>query len=155
MPEIVQQYVLTRDLTRLKPVYNTLLTAYQDDVQKYSSSSLRAPILQHCIQNLFLEAGRRIKFQGFDQSNYGSREIGEALRTLEKAMLCHWVYPLTQTTLPPVPDYRKHPYLQVLDRGLLNYFCGLQLSLIGTKDLGEAYQGKVIQHLVGHNYWLK
>jgi predicted AAA+ superfamily ATPase len=155
MPEIVQQYVLTRDLTRLKPIYNTLLTAYQDDVQKYSSSSLRTPILQHCIQNLFLEAGRRVKFQGFGQSNYGSRKIGEALRTLEKAMLCHLVYPLTQTALPPVPDYRKHPYLQVLDTGLLNYFCGLQLSLIGTKDLGEVYQGKIIQHLVGQQLLAK
>lgn len=87
--------------------------------------------------------------QGFGQSNYGSREIGETMRTLEKAMLCHLVYPVTRTTLPPLPDLKKQPYLQALDTGLLNYFCGLQQSLIGTRDLGEAYQGRVIQHWVG------
>lgn len=149
MPEIVQQYALYRDLTRLKPVYNTLLTAYQDDVQKYANSNLRIQILEHCIRNLFIEAGQRITFQGFGQSNYNSRDIGEAMRMLEKAMLCHLVYPVTQTTLPPMPDHKRQPWLQVLDTGLMNYFCGLQESLIGTKDLGEAYQGKVIQHWVG------
>lgn len=149
MPEIVQQYALYRDLTRLKPVYNTLLTAYQDDVQKYANGTLRTQTLEHCIRSLFLEAGKRITFQGFGQSNYNSREIGEALRTLEKAMLCHLVYPVTQTTLPPIPDHKRQPWLQVLDTGLMNYFCGLQESLIGTKDLGEAYQGKVIQHWIG------
>lgn len=149
MPEIVQQYAADRDLTRLKPVYNTLLTAYQDDVQKYASGSLRTQTLEHGIRNIFLEAGKRIKFQGFGQSNYGSREMGEALRTLEKAMLCHLVYPVTQTSLPPLPDLKKQPYLQALDTGLLNYFSGLQQSLIGTRDLGEAYQGRVIQHWVG------
>ncbi|MEQ1745064.1 MAG: AAA family ATPase [Saprospiraceae bacterium] len=149
MPEIVQEYAINKDLTRLKPIYNTLLTAYQDDVQKYASGEARSQILQHCIRNLFLEAGGRIKFQGFGHSNYGSRETGEALRTLEKAMLCHLVFPATQTTLPPLPDLKRQPYLQVLDTGLMNFFCGLQQSLIGTKNLGEAFQGKVIHHWVG------
>jgi predicted AAA+ superfamily ATPase len=149
MPEIVQEYAQKRELTSLKPIYNTLLTAYQDDTQKYATGSGRAQILQFCIQRLFLEAGRRIKFQGFGQSNYGSREIGEALRTIEKAMLCHLVFPATQTTLPPLPDHKRQPYLQVLDTGLMNFFCGLQSDLIGTKDLGEAFQGRVAHHLVG------
>jgi hypothetical protein len=149
MPEIVQEYVEKRELTSLKPIYNTLLTAYQDDVQKYAAGPGRAQILQFSIQNLFLEAGGRIKFHGFGQSNYGSREIGEALRTLEKAMLCHLVFPATQTTLPPLPDHKRQPYLQVLDTGLMNFFCGLQADLIGTKDLGDAFQGRVVQHLLG------
>lgn len=149
MPEIVQEYANTRDFTQLRPIYNTLLTAYQDDVQKYASGKTRTQIIQHCIQNIFFEAGKRIKFQGFGQSNYGSTEIGEALRMLQKAMICHLVYPITHTELPPLPDLRKQPYLQILDTGLMNYFCGLQESLIGTKDLSDIYRGRVIQHWVG------
>ena len=149
MPEIVQQYVSSRDLVRLKPIYTTLLTAYQDDVQKYASGALRVEVLQHCIRHLFLEAGSRIKFQGFGHANYGSREIAEALRTLEKAMLLHLVYPTTEAQLPGVSDHRKSPYLQVLDTGLLNFFSGLQERLIGMKDLHEAYRGRIIQHWVG------
>lgn len=149
MPEVVQQYAIHRDLTRLKPLYTTLLTAYQDDVQKYASSESKAQVLQHCIQNVFLEAAKRITFEGFGHSNYGSRESGEALRTLEKAMLINMVYPTTETLLPGAPDKRKKPYLQVLDTGLMNFFTGLQESLIGTKDLHEAYRGRIIHHWVG------
>jgi len=149
MPEVVQQFALHRDLVSLKPIYVTLLTAYQDDVQKYAAGTLRLEALQHCIQHAFLEAGGRIKFQGFGHSNYGSREMGEALRTLEKTMLLHLVYPTTETQLPGLPDHRKSPYLQALDTGLLNFFSGFQENLIGTKDLHEAYRGRVIHHLVG------
>jgi predicted AAA+ superfamily ATPase len=149
MPEVVQRYAEEQDLVQLKPIYNTLLTAYQDDVQKYAANQLRVDILRHCIQHVFLQAGSRIKFQGFGHSNYSSREIGEALRTLEKAMLLHLVYPTTETELPGLPNHRKSPYLQALDTGLLNFYSGLQESLIGIKDLHEAYRGRIIQHWVG------
>ncbi len=149
MPEIVQIYAMFRDLTKLKPVYNTLLTSYQDDVQKYASAGARAEVLLHCIRNIFFEAGGRIKFQGFGHSNYGSREIGEALRLLEQTMLLHLVYPTVETQLPGKPDLRKQPYLQAIDTGLVNYFSGLQESIIGTKNLHESYRGKIIQHLTG------
>lgn len=149
MPEIVQQFALHRDLVGLKPIYVTLLTAYQDDVQKYSQGEMRVQVLQHCIRHAFLEAGSRIKFQGFGSSNYGSKEIGEALRTLEKAMLLHLVYPSTETRIPGLPNYRKSPYLQGLDTGLVNFFSGFQEKLIGFRDLHEAYRGRVIHHWVG------
>lgn len=149
MPEVVQRYVEERDLVQLKPIYNTLLTAYQDDVQKYAGSQQRVDVLRHCIQHVFLQSGSRIKFQGFGHSNYSSREVGDALRTLEKAMLLHLVYPTTETKLPGLPNHRKSPYLQALDTGLLNFFSGLQESLIGIKDLHEAYRGRIIQHWVG------
>jgi predicted AAA+ superfamily ATPase len=149
MPEIVQQYALHRDLVRLKPIYVTLLTAYLDDVQKYAEGEVRIQALQHCIRHTFLEAGSRIKFQGFGASHYGSKEAGEALRILEKAMLLHLVYPTTETRIPGLPNYRKSPYLQALDTGLVNFFSGFQENLIGFSDLHDAYRGRVIHHWVG------
>jgi hypothetical protein len=65
-------------------------------------------------------------FQGFGQSNYKSREMGEALRTLQRAMLLYLVYPSTVTEPPITVDQKKSPRLQFLDTGLLNYFVGLQ-----------------------------
>jgi uncharacterized protein len=149
MPEVVAEYSRHRDLSRTVPVFSTLLTAYQDDVQKYATTSVRAQHLEFAIDTVFIEAGHRIKFHGFGNSGYASREMGEALRTLEKAMLCHLIYPLTNTGLPALPDIKKQPYLQVLDTGLMNYRCGLQTELIGTKDLNSVYQGRIIRHLVG------
>jgi len=51
MPEIVQQYAANRDLVSLKPIYNTLLIAYQDDVQKYASGKVRVEIMEPLVKN--------------------------------------------------------------------------------------------------------
>jgi predicted AAA+ superfamily ATPase len=78
--------------------------------------------------------------------------MGEALRTLEKAMLLQLVFPTTQTEHPYLPDIKKSPRLQVLDTGMLNYFSGLQKPLFGTKDLNELYRGKIAEHIVGQEF---
>ncbi|MCX6205762.1 MAG: DUF4143 domain-containing protein, partial [Bacteroidetes bacterium] len=72
-----------------------------------------------------------------------------SLRTLEKALLLHLIYPSTTATLPIVPDIKKSPRLQILDSGLLNYFVGIQKEILGTSDLNSIYQGTLIEHLVG------
>lgn len=149
MPAIVQQYADHRDLTSLKSLYENLISGYLDDVEKYAGSQSHAQHIRHAIRASYAEAGKRIKFQGFGKSVYGSREMGEALRTLEKAMLLHLVYPNTSAVLPLLPDTRKSPRLQVLDTGLLNYSLGIQKEIIGTPDLQDVYGGTMIEHLVG------
>ena len=149
MPEVVQHYAGSRDLATLAPVYESLIAAYLDDVEKYATHPSQIQYIRHAIRSVFTEAGHRIKFQGFGQSNYGSREMGEALRTLEKALLIHLVFPQTKATLPLLPDYRKSPRLQVLDTGIMNYSLGIQKEIIKTVDLDQVYQGTLIEHLVG------
>jgi len=149
MPEIVQHYATHRDITALAPIYESLITGYLDDVEKYAASNSQVQTIRHVIRASFAEAGKRIKFQGFGRSNYGSREMGEALRTLEKALLLHLIYPNTGTTLPLLPDTRKSPRLQVLDTGMLNYFLGIQKEIIGTADLNSVYGGNMVEHLIG------
>jgi predicted AAA+ superfamily ATPase len=149
MPEIVQHYATNKDLTALAPIYDSLISGYLDDVEKYAVSNAQVQHIRHCIQSSFAQAGKRIKFEGFGNSSYKSREMGESLRTLEKALLLQLIYPCTTATLPLVPDLKKSPRLQVLDTGLLNYFVGLQKDIIGTEDLNSIYQGTLIEHLVG------
>ena len=149
MPEIVARYALTGDLTGLGVVYDSFLASFYDDAEKYARNETQTHIIRHCIRSSFFEAGTRIKFHGFGASQYGSREIGEALRTLEKALLVTLVYPTTQTSAPFAPDIKKSPRLHVLDTGLLNFVCGLQGSLIGAEDLNAQYGGKIAEHIVG------
>ncbi len=149
MPEVVNNYVLNKDITTLKPIYDSLLATYLEDVEKYAKSGSQVNILRHVINASFLEAGKRIKYQGFGKSDYRSREVGEALRMLEKAMLIHLIFPLTNVELPLMQDMRKSPRLQVLDTGLLNYTVGIQKEIIGTKDLNDVYKGIMLEHLVG------
>ena len=149
MPEIVQHYATHKDLVTLGPIYDSLISGYMDDVEKYAKSNAQTLHLRHCIQNSFAQAGKRIKFEGFGNSAYKSREMGESLRTLEKALLIQLVYPSTTATLPMIPDIKKSPRLQILDSGLLNYFVGIQKEIIGTDDLNRIYQGTLIEHLIG------
>ena len=149
MPEIVQHYATHKDLVALGPVYDSLISGYMEDVEKYAKSNAQILHIRHCIQNSFAQAGKRIKFEGFGNSAYKSREMGESLRTLEKALLMQLVYPCTSASLPMVPDIKKSPRLQILDTGLLNYFVGIQKEIIGTYDLNSIYQGTLIEHLIG------
>ena len=149
MPEIVKTYAETRDLSSLAAIYDGLLTTYSDDVEKYARNEQQVQIIRHVIRSGFSEAGKRIKFQGFGNSSYGSRDVGEALRTLEKTMLFALVYPVTGSRLPLAPNYKKAPRLQALDTGLMNFALGLQKEIIGTDDLSKIYRGTLIEHLCG------
>lgn len=149
MPEVVKQYVEHRDLTSLKSVYESLLLSYIDDVEKYARNATQTQLMRHAIRSCFSEAGSRIKFHGFGASSYASREMGESLRTLEKARLIYLIYPTTQAALPYLPDVKKSPRLQLLDTGLVNYFAGVQKEVFSSNDLTDVYQGKIIEHIVG------
>jgi uncharacterized protein len=149
MPEIVSNYAKNRDLVALSPIYEGLIVSYLEDVEKYATGNSQVLHLRHVIKTAFVLAGKRIKFEGFGNSVYKSREMGECLRILEKAMLLYLLYPSTNAVLPILPDIKKSPRLQILDTGLMNYFAGIQSAILGTKDLSETYQGIVIEHLVG------
>jgi hypothetical protein len=149
MPEIVQHYAAHKDLSQLAPIYDSLISGYIEDVEKYAKTDAQILHIRHCIQSAFAQAGKRIKFEGFGNAAYKSREMGESLRTLEKALLIQLIYPTTSATLPIEPDIKKSPRLQILDTGLLNYFVGLQKEIIGTNDLNSIYQGTLIEHLIG------
>ena len=94
MPEIIQHYAKYHDLQALSDIYDAILVSYLDDVDKYARNSTMVQVIQHCIRSLFTEAGKRISFAGFGNSKYKSREIGEALRVLERIMLAHLIYPV-------------------------------------------------------------
>lgn len=149
MPEIVLHYSKHRDITALNPLFESLITAYIDDVKKYARNQTMTHVIRHAISSAFLEAGNRIKFQGFGNSNYKSREMGEALRILEKAMLLTLIYPSSSMTVPLQTNLKKSPKLQFLDTGMLNYFAGFQKELFGKQQIDTIYQGKIAEHIVG------
>ncbi|MDQ1349829.1 MAG: uncharacterized protein QG657_130 [Acidobacteriota bacterium] len=149
MPEIIKKYIKDEDLVGLKPIYQSLLTGYLDDVSKYARTPPMVEVIRHAVEAAPFQAGNRVKFQGFGQSNYKSREMGEALKSLERAMLIYLVYPVTVTQPPLLEDNQKSPRLQFLDTGLLNYAVGLQGYFFKFDDLHAFYQGLLAEHIVG------
>ena len=149
MPAIVKKFVETRDLVTLQPLYDSLIASYLDDVEKYAPNDRFTRILRFVIRQSFYYAATRIKFEGFGKSTFSSRDIGDAFRLLEKALLLQLVYPSVESRQPIIPDIRKSPKLQLLDTGLVNFIAGLQENLFGSQLLSDIYEGRIAEHLAG------
>ena len=148
MPEIIASYNNQGTITSLNPTYQNLLLSYIDDAGKYAKNSTLNKVIRHVIESAPFEASKRIKLGGFGNSNYKAREVGEAVRALESAMLVKRLYPTTSLELPIIPDFKKHPKLQFLDTGLVNYFVGLQQHYLLKDNLHAFYKGLMAEHIV-------
>ena len=149
MPEAVAKFIINRDITDVSDVYRNLFTSYIDDSAKYASNRTEEHILPLFIESAPKEIGRRITFEKFASTNYRSREAGEALRTLQKAMLLHLCYPTTNLQLPLQTDLTRKPRLQFLDTGLVNYAAGIQSTYLTSTPLDTMYNGMIAEHIVG------
>jgi predicted AAA+ superfamily ATPase len=149
MPEVVSSYAESKDLITINQIYSGLLISYSDDVEKYARNSNMAHHIRHIIKIGMSYAGQRIKFERFGSSDYRSREMGEAFRLLEKAMLLELTYPSVSPIIPVIPDFKKSPRLSWLDTGLVNYAAGIQKEVFGAKDISNAWRGILAEHITG------
>ncbi len=148
MPEVVTQYLSTKDTASLLSTYESIWDTYKDDVGKYAGTTTENKVIRHIMDTALAMVDRRIKFQNFGYSNYKSREVSEAFRSLDLAKVIQIIYPSTSVEPPVIPDQKKSPRLQFLDTGLLNFELGIQADMLTMKDLNHAYKGAIIPHLI-------
>lgn len=148
MPEVVKTYLHTQSLSDLAVVYENIWETYKNDVEKYAKNSTEARVINHIMATAHSYIDQRIKFQNFGNSNYKSREVGEAFRNLDDAKIIQLIYPCTNLNPPIQPDYKKSPRLQFLDTGLINYELNIQADMLALSDLSTAYKGAIIPHLI-------
>ncbi len=148
MPEVLKRNIESESLTELPNVYESIWGTYRNDVEKYAANETERKVIKHIMSTAHLYIDQRIKFQNFGQSNYRSREVGEAMRKLDDARIIQLIYPTTDVEIPVKPDLRKSPRLQFLDTGLINNELGIQAEMLAFKDLSNSYKGAVIPHLI-------
>ena len=149
MPEVIANYAENKDMNKLVASYEQLIITYQDDVEKYGKNQAMTHILRHVIGSAFQYAGERITFERFGNSPYKSRQIGDAFRTLEKAMLLKLIFPAEKVKLPVRPNFRKSPKIQLLDTGLVTHSANLQKVLFTSEIIDHVYRGKIAEHVIG------
>lgn len=148
MPEVIAQYIDRNDIVELNDVYDSLLNGYRDDVEKYARNHTQTGVIRHILTAGWAEAASTITLGRFAGSEYKAREMGEAFATLEKAMLLELTYPVTQTSVPLLPDRRRAPKLLWLDSGLVNYAAGIQKEVFAAKDVLDTWRGRFAEHIV-------
>lgn len=97
MPEIVKQYLKSHDILSLNRIYTTLLQGYQDDVEKYARNRTMVEVLRFILESAWSNAGTQLSYSNAGKNIYKTREVGEAFRTLEKAM--YWNFRIRQQVL--------------------------------------------------------
>lgn len=148
MPEAVVRYADNHDILAVDDVYNKLIVSYRDDVEKYSPNATMAKVIRFVVEYGWNYGGQTISFDKFANSPYKTREVGEAMRIIEKAMLMELVYPVVSTVLPMQPAFTRRPKLIWLDTGLVNYVAGIRNDVFSTIDIQDAWRGKVAEHIV-------
>lgn len=148
MPEVVKADLKNKSLADLPKVYESIWGTYRDDVEKYTSNATERRVIKHIMSVAHLYVDERIKFQNFGNSNYKSREVGEAIRNLDDAKIIQLIYPTTDTENPIKSNLKKSPRLQFLDTGLINHALGIQAQLLGMEDLSNSFKGAIIPHLI-------
>ena len=168
MPEAVALYAAERDFTVLDKVYNSLLNAYKNDVEKYAKNNTQVSVIRYIQEEGWTFAGETITLGGFGGSPYKARETGEAFRMLEKAMLLELVYPLTSAIMPMISDLKKAPKLFWFDAGLVNYAANIRKEYVVSNDLMGTWRGKAAEQIaaqelkalsfdvgVKRNFWIR
>ncbi len=149
LPEAVANYAKYNDIVRLNGVFNSLLSGYRDDVEKYAGKPKEQDAIRYILNYGWAAAGHRIQFAKFTGSTFKAAEAGNAFRTLEKTLLLELVYPQTSVSFPVLPDLKKSPKLLWLDTGLVNYVAGMQEDLLFSRDSDELWNGDIAEHVVG------
>ncbi len=147
MPEVVNHYAKHKDLVSLNDIYESLLAGYKDDVEKYAHNSTMKQVIRHILNSGWAFAAQSITLGSFAGSNYQSREMGEAFRTLEKTMLLELVYPTLNYTIPINSELKRSPKLIWFDTGMVNYVAKLQKEVFGAKDIQDAWRGGIAEQI--------
>ena len=148
MPEAVQHYADHADVIALPPLYSRLQKAYMDDVEKYALTEKTTHAVRFIMQYGWSQAGSIVTLGNFEGSSYKSREMGEAFRLLQKAMLLELAYPSTSAQLPAIPELRRMPKLFWFDTGMVNYAAKVRKQVIGANDILDVWKGRIAEQVV-------
>jgi len=148
MPEVVADYAANKNYVGLNNIYESLLTSYRDDVEKYARNETMNQTIRTILQSGWKFAAERITLGGFAGSSYQSREMGEAFRTLEKTFVLELCYPTSDCLVPVTKDLKRSPKLLWLDCGLVNYAANVQKEVFGASDIMDAWRGKIAEQIV-------
>ena len=147
MPEAVQKYAESHDILALDDIYETLVQSYKDDSEKYVRGNKLTDVVRFILSYGWAFSGETITLGNFAHSGYRSREVGEAFRLLEKAMLLELTYPVSSTQLPIIPETKRMPKLIWFDTGLVNYQAGIRREIIGSTEMVDSWRGHIAEQI--------
>lgn len=144
MPEIVAYYAEKRDYSGVEMIINRLLTAYQDDLRKYVPNNDLFKYYEGVLEVGPKIAGTIFNYENFGGLAYRSREMSEALNTMEKVMILYQVKAINHAEAPLLPKLKRPKKLIWLDAGLVSF----RNRYFEIQD-DQSYKGRLMEQIVG------
>lgn len=144
MPEVVANFVERNDYGEVREILSRLRIAYIDDIAKYAKSVSEKKYLELVVEYGPKMAGGLFKYENFGGSLYRSREMGEAIGTIEKVRLLTQVKAVNSTSLPLTYKDKRAKKMIWLDVGMVN-----EVNNIFQDMMRGVYQGRIMEQMVG------
>lgn len=146
MPEVVANFAKRQDFFETKQILSRLYATYIDDVAKYAKKLSEKKYLEWVVEAGPRFAGGLFRYENFGGSQFRSREMSAAFRTVEKIMVLKQVVSVNSTNLPLNYKFKRPKKLIWLDVGIVNYCNNAYPDL-----LKNVYSGKTMEQIVGQN----
>jgi predicted AAA+ superfamily ATPase len=150
MPEVVKDYLETKDFNRCQKKLDNLVTSWVDDFAKYKK---RSPVLrlQEVFKAIVFQAGSKFKYSSIADGNGKTEAYKEALAMLIKAGLAYRVCHTSARGLPLGAQINEKKFkILIFDSGIYQRILGLNLSEYIASDLQQLInKGHLAELFVG------
>lgn len=148
MPEVVQTYITTKDLSACQVVQRSIVDTYGDDFAKYASQA-KFRHLKKVFSSVPNMIGDKFVYTNVDPDTK-SREIKEALTLLETAGILYRVKNTSGEGIP-LESHAKDRFFKVifLDIGLMHIINGISREIVLGDNLTDIYKGSLAEQFVG------
>ena len=146
MPEAVQTYLDTKNITEVEKVHASILTSLQFDFAKYGTRAQQGHLRSslHYVAN---NIGHKVKYVNVDSQVHSSR-LKEAFLKLEMSRIIHLVHS-TKSSEAPITQYVNNNRFKplFLDIGLVCHLAQIQYTNI--KNPISDFAGALAEQFVG------
>lgn len=151
MPEAVQDYIINKDIKKVRRIQNEILKAYERDFSKHSSASEAINIsdVWRSIPAQLSRENKKFKYSDVKKGGRASR-LETAIEWLRKAGLIHVIYNIKTAKLPLTGYIDRSKFkTYLLDPGLLGALLDIpsQVIILGDKLFSE-YNGAFTENYV-------
>ncbi len=151
MPEVVNSWIMEKDIEKVTKIQEDILTAYESDFSKHTENSEanKISLIWNSITSQLAKENKKFLYQTVKQGAR-AREYESALNWLNDANLIYKIYNVNKTDFPLKAYYDLSSFkIYINDIGLLRKMANLDSNIIIKKNkLFEEFKGAFTENYV-------
>jgi len=152
LPEIVEEYVKTKDILCCQQKLGDLLESFRDDFAKYKKRA-NIQVLDEVLKSIAVQTGHKFKYSNVEKT-YDHRALKQALDLLVQSGLAYRVYHTAGHGVPLGAEIKSNRFKVVLfDTGIHFRILGLNnADILVAQDVDMVNKGGIAEVFVGNEF---